>query len=59
MNNKVIKLKLLCFYTCKLACEMIKYFGSWGRHMQDIVNQRCVAGGGQSEVLQLSEVWTS
>ena len=35
------------FYTCILACEMIKYFGSWGRHMQNIVNQRCVAGGGQ------------
>ena len=48
MNNKAVKLKLMCFIYVYLQgiCEMIKYFDSWRRHVQKIVNYGCVAGGG-------------
>ena len=50
MNNKAIKLKLLCFYTWILTSykwndKIFCFIYSRGRHVQNIVNQWC--GGSQ------------
>ena len=48
--DKAIKLKLLCFNSCILTSYMTYdkifcFIDSWGRHVQNIVNQQCIAGG--------------
>ena len=52
MIKKAIKLNMQCFlymYMYKFMWNAIIFFfiDSYGRHMQNIVNKRCVAGGGQ------------
>ena len=52
MNKKSYKTKAAVFYTCILKSYMSNdktfcFINSCGHHMQNIVNKRCVAGGGQ------------
>ena len=52
MINKVIELKLQCFYTCTTTSYMRNgkifcFINSWGRQVLNMVKQRCIAGGGQ------------